>query len=269
MIYPTVQLRGNGTVGSGVIIYSEVQPEASPEGRELYSTFLLTAYHVVLEVLGERMDSGTLNEVHVLLEGQSDTSQVFGAKLVLFDRPRDLALLRINSARKFRHVAELVGMDDFRSIDVFARAYAVGCPLGNRPLPTIGEISSKQKAVGDQVFWMLSAPTFYGNSGGGIYLADGYKLIGVSSMIYTYGKTHPAVVPHMGLFVPMDTIRRWLDAEGFSFLYEGRPIPRELLWKLAYVDLPDLPSSRPRAAADVSRSRKMAGEKNLDLPLGR
>jgi S1-C subfamily serine protease len=215
------------------------------------------------------MDRGTLNEVHVLLEGQSDTSQVFGAKLVLFDRARDLALLRINSARRFRHVAEFIGMEEFREIDVFSRAYAVGCPLGNRPLPTIGEISSKQKPVGDQVFWMLSAPTFYGNSGGGIYLADGFKLIGVSSMIYTYGKTNPAVVPHMGLFVPMDTIRRWLDAEGFAFLYERKPIPRELLWKLALVDTPDVPLSAPRAAADVSGSRNAAVQKNLDLPRGR
>ncbi|HVR72978.1 MAG TPA: serine protease [Planctomycetota bacterium] len=248
MIQPTVQLKGNGTVGSGVIVYSEPQigsggeaERFSPGGREggtgvIHSTFILTAHHVVIEVLGDRLDTGTLEEVHILSSEESDASEVFSAKLFLFDRARDVALLRVNSTREFERKVEWMPREALESIDVFTRAYAVGCPLGNKPLPTIGEISSKSKIVSDQVFWMLSAPTFFGNSGGGIYLADDCRFIGVSSMIYTYGKTHPSVVPHMGLFVPLQTIYTWLDAEGYSFIHERRPIPRELLWKLVYTE---------------------------------
>jgi hypothetical protein len=83
---------------------------------------------------------------------------------------------------------------------------------------------------------MLSAPTFFGNSGGGVYLAENCLLIGVSSMIYTYGRTHPAVVPHMGLFVPLQEIYTWFDAEGYSFVHKRSPIPREMLWRLAYLE---------------------------------
>ena len=236
MILPTTQLKGNGTVGSGVIVYSESQPDVSEAERTVATTFVLTAYHVVVEVLGDRFDRGLLTEVHVLLEGQPDTTEVFTAKLVLFDRARDIALLRLNTEKRFRNTAEWLPVSEFRRIDVFARAYAVGCPLGNRPMPTLGEISSRCKVVGDQTFWMLSAPTFFGNSGGGVYLAENCDLIGVSSMIYTYGKTNPTVVPHMGLFVPLDTVYAWLDSEGYSFVYQRRPIPKEMLWKLVYLE---------------------------------
>jgi S1-C subfamily serine protease len=178
-------------------------------------------------------------------ENTSDT-RVFSAKVVLFDRDRDIALLRLDSTRHFRYLAELTPRAELANLDVFSPAYAVGCPLGNRPLPTLGEISSRKKRVGSQVFWMLNAPTFFGNSGGGVYQVPTCRLIGVSSMIYTYGKRNPTVVPHMGLFVPLETIYGWLDAQGYSFVYERQPIPRHLRWRLAY--LPE-GASRPSAAS--------------------
>ncbi len=223
MILPTVQLRGNGTVGSGVIVYSEPQPEDEPG----CATFVLTAYHVVAEVLGDRWERGTIDEVHVLRPDDPEKTRIFSARLVLFDRRRDLALLLLNTSEKFEQVATWRPRSALREIGVFRQAYAVGCPLGNRPLPTLGEISSKAKAVGDQTFWMLNAPIYFGNSGGGVFLADTYELIGISSMIYTYGKTNPVVVPHLGLFVPLETVYDWLDSQGCGFLPAKKPIPAE------------------------------------------
>jgi S1-C subfamily serine protease len=237
MIYPTVQLKGNGTVGSGILVYSEPQHGIGEEGGStVHTTLVLTAYHVVLEVMGERAERGMVDEVHVVKDADTSATEVFGAKLVLFDRARDVALLRLNSERRFEKVVDFLPPAELTSVDIFSKAYAVGCPLGNRPLPTLGEVSSKSKIVSDQVFWMLSAPTFFGNSGGGVYLAENCRLIGVSSMIYTYGKTNPTVVPHMGLFVPLETVYRWLDAEGYAFVHQRTPIPQEMLWKLAYVE---------------------------------
>jgi S1-C subfamily serine protease len=199
--------------------------------------------------MGDRAERGLVDEVHVVKDADSGSTEVFSAKLVLFDRARDISLLRLNATAKFEQVVEFLPAKDLKAVDIFTRAYAVGCPLGNRPLPTLGEISSKSKLVADQVFWMLSAPTFFGNSGGGVYLADSCRLIGVSSMIYTYGKANPTVVPHMGLFVPIETIYRWLDGEGYSFIHERKQIPREILWKIAYVEKNTL---FPRPAAGPS-----------------
>ena len=229
MIYPTVQLRGSGTVGSGVVIYSQPAPSESALGDGASCvTFVLTAFHVVTEVMGARTGSKTVEEVRLLGENDVFEPEVYSADLVIHDRDRDTALLRLRSGRRIPHVAKLAPRDTIQRLDVFARAYAVGCPLGNRPLPTVGEISSKSKVVGDQVFWMLSAPTFFGNSGGGVYLASNCELIGISSMIYTYGKESPTVVPHMGLFVSLDSVYDWLEREGFTFVTKGAPIPKSL-----------------------------------------
>ena len=50
MIHPTVQLRGNGTVGSAVLVYSGPFAGEGPAGR--HCNLALTAFHVVAEVLG-------------------------------------------------------------------------------------------------------------------------------------------------------------------------------------------------------------------------
>ena len=232
MIRPTAQLRGNGTVGSGVLVYS--QPHGIGDGKDaVYTTFVLTAHHVIEEVSGGGAEPRVIDEVHLVTA--SDTKpEVFRAEVVLSDRARDLALLRLNTSRQFEHLVQLMVRDQLDDVDIFTPAYAVGCPLGNRPIPTLGEVSSRSKTVDDQTFWMLSAPTFFGNSGGGVYLAQSYELIGISSMIYTYGKKAPAVVPHMGLFVPLRVIYDWLDDEGYGFVMQRQTIPSSLVDELVY-----------------------------------
>ena len=246
MLFPTVQLRGNGTVGSGVLVYSQTQPDIGD--GSVVTTFVITAYHVVAEVLAERLEE-PLREVHVMLEDDANRTEVYSARLVIFEKSKDIAALRLDSTHRLPYLADLMSPDDLRGVDIFSPAYAVGCPLGNRPLPTLGEVSSKDKVVGDQTFWMLNAPTFFGNSGGGIYSVPSCRLIGVSSMIYTYGKSNPTVVPHMGLFVPLDAIYRWLDDEGYGFIHRREPVPRHLRWKLVYLG----EATAPSAAGEPSR----------------
>ena len=224
MIYPTVQLRGKGTVGSGVIVFSG---EVGAGGAARRATYVLTAYHVVMEVTSpeqrDRID-------HVRIMGADDRLEDarYAARVIAHDRCRDIALLELEIDRVIPHVAAFVSPQDVDIIEIFEPAYAVGCPLGNLPLPTAGEISTKHKVVGEQTFWMLNAPTFFGNSGGGIFRAQDGRLIGVSSMVYTYGRSNPVVVPHLGLFVPADTIFRWLDDVGYGFIYApSRRLPQD------------------------------------------
>jgi len=250
MIFPTVQLRGSGTVGSGVLVYSE--PRAKEADSSGAISLVLTAHHVVMEVMGERASRGVVEEVRVLGENDTFEPEVYSAELVAGDRDRDLALLRIRAGRRFQNVADLAEREVVRRLDVFTRAYAVGCPLGNRPLPTVGEISSKSKVVGDQVFWMLNAPTFFGNSGGGVYLASTCQLIGISSMIYTYGRENPTVVPHMGLFVSLETISDWLDAEGCAFVLRREPVPPGL-WSRFGLQAPGAKAEAPSTGASRGR----------------
>jgi S1-C subfamily serine protease len=223
-IYPTVQLRGNGTVGSGVIVYSRPRAEGGKGDRA--TTYAVTAYHVVLEVTTEEARD-VIGDVRLMGTGDRLQEQSRRAHVVSFDRARDIALLQLAGDEPYPFVAEFAAPEELALVEVFEPAYAVGCPLGNMPLPSAGEITTKQKVVDNQVFWMLNAPTFFGNSGGGVFRARDGKLIGVSSMIYTYGRANPVVVPHLGLFVPASAILEWLDREGFGFIGNQR-VPHEV-----------------------------------------
>lgn len=98
----------------------------------------------------------------------------------------------------------------------------------------MGQITAVDKVVDGEKFWMINAPTYFGNSGGGVYSVPDCNLIGIFSMIYTYGKAKPSLVPHMGLFLPLGTIRSWLDNEGFGFVHEGAPVPAKAWKKMGY-----------------------------------
>ncbi|MGE4618506.1 MAG: serine protease [Planctomycetota bacterium] len=223
MIYPIVQLRGNGTVGSGVVISSEL----AADGR--WKTWIVTAYHVVEEVRDLTTEEVVIREIRFFDPAQGRLSEdIFDGFEVASLPESDLSLIRVDRATEWPYVAIAADETDCKSLSVFDSVYAVGCPLGNNPLPTLGEISSKYKLVGEEVYWMVNAPTYFGNSGGGIFLAGAGELIGISSMIYTYGKRSPMVVPHMGLFVPFHTVRSWLRREGFAYLIgtaDSGPVP--------------------------------------------
>ncbi len=251
IIYPTVQLRGKGTVGSGVIVWSG--PRAIRHDSSAHATYLLTAYHVITEVASK--DRRDLVE-DVRLMGSDDRlgDTRYRAQVITFDRPRDIALLVLEMDARASFVATFASPADTAHIEVFEPAYAVGCPLGNMPLPTAGEISTKHKVVEDQVFWMLSAPTFFGNSGGGIFRAQDGKLIGISSMVYTYGRTNPVVVPHLGLFVPSPTICEWLDEEGYGFIHDATKKPPADVAAFKLQDAPPAAGRETAAMGDAAVS---------------
>ena len=71
---------------------------------------------------------------------------------------------------------------------------------------------------------MINAPTYFGNSGGGVYRADTHQLIGVFSKIYTHGKGSPVVIPHMGLCTPIDEIYTWLHEANLEHLLQCQPV---------------------------------------------
>ena len=213
MIYPIVQMKGNGTVGSGVVVFNE------PAAANLWYTWVVTAYHVVEEVRDFSNFDSTIVDVHFFDPelGRVSEETYQGLEVIAYPEA-DLSLLRIERHQPWPYLADVASENVCSKLSVFDSVYAVGCPLGNQPIPTRGEISSQYKKVGDEVYWMVSAPTFFGNSGGGIFLSDNGQLVGISSMIYTYGKRAPMVVPHMGLFVPLAHVRSWLRREGFSHL---------------------------------------------------
>ena len=130
----------------------------------------------------------------------------------------DLALLRLRSREFFPEAASLATPEEMAEVGVFTKVVAVGCPLGHEPIPTQGEVTHLKSRVGGTDYWMINAPTYLGNSGGGVFLARSRRLIGVFSKIYTHGKLNPNVVPHMGLCTPLNEAIRWLKSTPYSFI---------------------------------------------------
>ncbi len=145
----------------------------------------------------------------------------FTATLIGHDVPLDAALLCVNSTEQFPVGAALPTRQRLNEARVFDSIVAVGCPLGNDPIPTRGHLSDLYHSVSSERFWMISAPTYIGNSGGGIYSDSSHELLGIFSKIYTHGAIRPTVIPHMGLVTPLEEFYDWIDGSQLAEVVEG------------------------------------------------
>jgi len=219
LVGPVVQLAGEASVGSGVLLRSE-----RVEGGEGYRTYLLTAWHVVRDIQGDL--SHTNMPVPTFVYQEDGSVEEEAAELVAFDADLDAALLAIDTAEPFANGADLAPRERLDSIRIFDEVYAVGCPLGNDPIPTRGEVATTRHRVDGEWYWMINAPTYIGNSGGGIFDSETHELLGIFSKIYTHGTLRPTIVPHMGLVTPLSAVYEWLEREGHAQVLPKSGAPR-------------------------------------------
>ena len=208
LVGPVVQLAGDASVGSGVLLKSEYS-----ELTHEYVTPILTAWHVVRDIQGDPPKLELPVPTAVYSEDGSVVN--YNAKLLAHDVALDLALLELRTSVPFPNGAKLPTLERVQNIRIFDEIYAVGCPLGNDPIPTRGEVSTRNHEVDGQRYWMINAQTYIGNSGGGIFDTKEHELLGIFSKIYTHGSIRTTIVPHMGLVTPMDKVFSWLDGSGY------------------------------------------------------
>ncbi len=221
IVGPVVQLAGETSVGSGVLLRSRESPEES-----LFVSHLLTAWHVVRDIQGDLSKTDQPVPVTIYLEDGSTRHET--ALLLRFDPEIDAALLELRTSDRLPDGAALASRERLRSIRIFDAVYAVGCPLGNDPIPTYGEIATVRHSVDGENYWMINAPTYIGNSGGGIFDSRTHELVGIFSKIYTHGAVRPTIVPHMGLVTPLDSIYAWLEREGYAAIVPDAPAEADI-----------------------------------------
>ena len=212
---PAVQLSGGGTVGSAVLLPSE-----RSEGG--WRTQLLTAWHVVRDI---RLGLGDDALIPVTIFNEDGNSRTEEARVLCRDSSIDIALLELTSTKSRLPGVQLATRASLAKVQVFEDVYAVGCPLGNDPIPTHGKLSDTSHMVDGTKHWMVSAPTYIGNSGGGIFHAESEELVGIFSKLYTHGSLRPTVVPHMGLAIPLTEVYDWLEGEGYAALVPDQAEP--------------------------------------------
>jgi len=211
LLAPTIQLNGDDTVGSGTLIYSRMNPKT---GR--YDSYALTSYHVIRNILADtpRAKREGLSITLYMDKGKREVRGDMVAHQALIDA----ALVKLRTKERFTNIARVSDKQTSENLRVWDAIYTVGCPLGNDPIPTQGEVSSLHNELNGANYWMINAPTYFGNSGGGVYVASSRELVGVFSKIYTHGRGNPVVIPHMGLLTPMPLIREWLDKIKMGFV---------------------------------------------------
>ena len=214
LLSPTVQLNGDDTVGSGTIVFSGLNTKTNKN-----ESWVLTSFHVIRNILADS-PSARRDGIAVTIYQGSGKVELRG-DMMAHDEKIDAALMKLRTEDVFPGVARVMPRERTVQVKVWDAIYAVGCPLGNDPIPTEGAVSSTRNELNGSNYWMINAPTYFGNSGGGVFLADSRELVGVFSKIYTHGKGNPVVVPHMGLCTPIGAIHEWAEKEKLEYVLRG------------------------------------------------
>ncbi len=215
LLAATARIESQTDVGSGTVIWR------GRDGDD-HVAYILTAWHIV------QHNAGPDGPIPLGITIYAAGHPIFEATGTVVARAPslDVALVESRTADPFPAAARLLPRERVQGVPLFAPVHAVGCPLGYPPIPTSGMLTSKSKALGERVFWMVTAPTIFGNSGGGIYLGESGELIGVLSRISAYKSLIDVAVPHMGIVTDLGGVYDWLAAEGYGFIFDPAATPR-------------------------------------------
>lgn len=182
---PSVQIISPlGGTGSGTVVHQNAS-----------RALILTAAHVV-----SGFDGQPLTTCSVMRDGQKVNGKVLKA-----DVAKDLALVRTDPV--WREVAQLYVATKESTLGWGSRVVIFGHPLGETEgILTDGRITS----VNDEGRLRYSAPTFFGNSGGGVFarVDQHWVLISVVQLV-AMSQSHIPVT-HMGRGVRPDILITYL-----------------------------------------------------------
>jgi S1-C subfamily serine protease len=230
-LYATVLIASKGSTGSGTVIYSQA------DDAGLATTLILTNHHVIANSVsvrkewdskaGKEKDRERRQQVKSLWFDYNFCSMSVGtrgksAEIVAYDKPADLALLRlIDRERTIDVVADLRPPDS--PLQLGTEVYAIGAGLGRPPFTTDGLIAIVDYQMQGYPYIMATAPIIFGNSGGGLFQWSNdrgrFELIGVPSKVSAAGWS---AVTHMAWSIPVATVRDFLIANDFGYVV-GEP----------------------------------------------
>lgn len=196
----SVYVRGMFGQGAGTVI-------KKTENR----MYVLTCYHVINDIIIFNKNgigfSATVGYSKNDTENRIAGIVSYKAKVVEYDEDVDLALLVVNFSDKDLNSVPIAETEPCKG-DII---YSVGNPLGILRTISKGILSAK-----DEGFYICDNTTTYGNSGGGLFNANG-ELIGVPSNVTGYSaglneNGEETFIPESGLGLARDliTIRTFL-----------------------------------------------------------
>ena len=244
MFYPTVRVRTKKAGGSGTVVYSK------KHDGEVF-TYVITNHHVISDcvsvekkwdpVLKRKVDTEVLDTVHVEYFRYNNYSHCIGsfaieADIVAYSEVeggQDWALLRVRDKENVCDwVANLFPLEDLDNVHIFDEVFAVGSSLGHPPIASNGIITYMDDEIEHFKYWMSSAQTIYGNSGGAVYRwspnRKAYEYIGIPSRISIQPMGFSAdAITHMGYFIPIERVYKLLEDNNYQFIYDSSLTPAD------------------------------------------
>lgn len=236
LLYPTVRVRTEKAGGSGTIIFSK--PIKNPEWEGEHESYVLTNCHVISnnikvenkwstllkrEVKTDILTDCTVETFDFEYDSWESGSATYKGEIMCYDIDMDLALLKIKSGKEFDYVAKMFPKDEHKKrLRMFMDLYAVGCGMGHPPLATKGNLTGGfGDIIDNHPYWLSSAPTIYGNSGGAVFLADTYEFVGIPSRIAVNISGFSAdAITHLSYFIPITSVYKFLEEQIFMFIYD-------------------------------------------------
>jgi len=232
VLYPCVRVRTQKAGGSGEVIHSS----------DKNGTFVLTCHHVVEDAIEVKEAWSTLLQRNVKkdiftpvqveffnydYDDRASGSQAVEARIICYEKTEDIALLRLDGRPKGDiHVAAMFSCDGVEDesvsekVDYGAETITVGAALGEDPIFTTGNLCGFNKIIDNKEYWLNTAPSIFGNSGGASFLADGWEFIGMPARISVTGGFASDAITHMGYIVPITRIMDFLKENMMDFLYD-------------------------------------------------
>jgi len=231
MLLPNCRVAAQKAGGSGTVIYCKENKDKE------FSTYVLTNFHVVannVEVKKKwspllkhdvKMDFLTSVDVHFFkYQYQSRAVGVtsIDADIMAYDPDHDLALVKLRDSDKAPAVAKLYPKDKENELRLGMPVVAIGAAMGEPPVLTVGRLSQFAREIDNKEYWLSTAPTIFGNSGGALYLEETEELIGVPARVaVAMLGFSPDAITHLSFSIPITRVYEFLDDQMFRFVYDS------------------------------------------------
>lgn len=204
-------------VGAGSVIFSVKNDNG------FFDNYVITAGHN-FEKFDE--DATTVSasakvESYCLIENDVLPKYSCDAKLLVQDEDKDWALVYFESEEK-SVVARLADAESIMGIHQFAKIFTIGFPLDIALVKTNGELQAKGGIEGMDDIWLVTPNVFPGNSGGGVFLRDSGKLVGMVNGCAKLPLERNVDMPvsHIAFMTSFVALKDWLEMNKFGFVYD-------------------------------------------------
>ena len=229
ILLANTRIRSGNVGGSGTVIFSK-------EGGKGYSSYVLTNHHVVennIEVKKKwspllkrdiKMDVLGTVQVHFFkfLYGRSIGGTTIDADIMTYDKDEDLAILKLRDPDPAPSVAKLYPKGKEDDLPLGTDVVTIGAGLGEPPVFTKGYLSQFGREIENKEFWIVTAPSIFGNSGGACYKEETSELIGVPARLaVTMSFMGADAITHLGYIVPITRVYNFLTDQLFRFIYDS------------------------------------------------